>query len=236
MPRPDHITLAPSEGHAGGAGPEGGPEASPETGRAGVGQPGDQPDHKAALRARLRSMPHAGAARIEPAALEHLTGLIGRSPRVIMAFAPLPGEPDITPLLHAASACGVHIALPRLHAPDRSMTPVHIDDWAADLVRSPAFAALLEPRDTCPPVPLTDIDLVLVPGLAFDRLGRRLGRGAGYYDRFLTRLRAANPATPARLVGVCDEQHLLPAVPAEAHDVRMDALLLPPARLQPAER
>ena len=62
-----------------------------------------------------------------------------------------------------------------------------------------------------------DIDLVLVPGVAFTAAGDRLGRGRGHYDRFLPRLRPA-----AQTVGVCFRERLLPSLPTEAHDRRLD--------------
>ncbi len=62
------------------------------------------------------------------------------------------------------------------------------------------------------------LDLILVPGLAFDLNGNRLGYGGGYYDRFL-------PKTQAKRVGICYEEQLLPCVPAEEHDVPMDMLV-----------
>lgn len=64
------------------------------------------------------------------------------------------------------------------------------------------------------------IDLAVVPGVAFDRLGNRLGRGKGYYDRLLPRLPATCPK-----IGLCFPCQLLDRIPSEAHDVRMDAVV-----------
>ena len=66
----------------------------------------------------------------------------------------------------------------------------------------------------------TAIDLAVVPGVAFDRLGNRLGRGKGYYDRLLPRLPATCPK-----IGLCFPCQLLDRIPSEAHDVRMDAVV-----------
>ena len=65
-----------------------------------------------------------------------------------------------------------------------------------------------------------ELDLVMVPGVAFDRQGGRLGNGAGYYDRLLGKLRA-----DAVSVGVCYQSQLLPEVIMQAHDQRMDFVL-----------
>lgn len=64
-----------------------------------------------------------------------------------------------------------------------------------------------------------ELDLVVVPGVAFDRTGGRLGNGAGYYDRLLAEVRP-----DARLYGICFEAQLLDAVVMDAHDVPMDAV------------
>ncbi len=81
---------------------------------------------------------------------------------------------------------------------------------------------MMEPAADTPRVEPTEIDLVLVPGLAFDRTGVRLGHGAGYYDAWLPLLR---PGTP--LVGVTHPDLVVHQLPCEGHDVRMTHLLLP---------
>ena len=72
----------------------------------------------------------------------------------------------------------------------------------------------------CPRVEPAEIDLILVPGTAFDVRGHRIGQGGGYYDRYLNRTRAVR-------VGVCHDFALLSAVPSEAHDARMDIVVTP---------
>lgn len=79
----------------------------------------------------------------------------------------------------------------------------------------PGAHGVLEPAGTDPAPPAS---LVLVPGLAFDARGYRLGRGGGYYDRFLESLGHPRPV----LCGVCFACQLVPEVPREAHDARVD--------------
>jgi 5-formyltetrahydrofolate cyclo-ligase len=67
---------------------------------------------------------------------------------------------------------------------------------------------------------LPQLDLIVVPGLAFTAKGNRLGRGAGFYDRFLSGI----PATTVK-VGVCFEFQRVSEVPQESHDVKMDAVV-----------
>ena len=77
-----------------------------------------------------------------------------------------------------------------------------------------------EPDETCPPIEPDDMDLILVPGAAFDRQGDRLGQGGGYSDRSLAQTRAVR-------IGVCHDFALLDAVPTQTHDARMDGVVTP---------
>lgn len=71
-----------------------------------------------------------------------------------------------------------------------------------------------------PAADIQTIDLALIPGLAFDRSGNRLGRGKGFYDRLL-----GSPGFRALKIGIVTERFLLPEIPVEAHDIRMDLVL-----------
>ena len=79
---------------------------------------------------------------------------------------------------------------------------------------------MLEPDPDLPVVAPSDIDLVLVPGVAFDPHGGRIGFGSGFYDRFL-------PTTPALRVGVTYDRCLADALPVDAHDQRVDWVATP---------
>ena len=67
-------------------------------------------------------------------------------------------------------------------------------------------------------VPINTIQLVIVPGVAFDRNGNRLGRGKGFYDRLLA-------GSSALKVGICYPFQLIDDIPSESHDVRMDVII-----------
>lgn len=133
--------------------------------------------------------------------------------KTVMLYAPVGAELDTKPLVDVLRAQGKEIALPRL-LPDRQMEPVFCNDF--DLPK--------DKRGICVPggaaYDVASIDLIFVPGLAFDRKGGRLGYGAGYYDRFL-------PRTRAKWIGLCYEEQYIDALPLEPHDVNMHAVLSP---------
>lgn len=178
---------------------------------------------KPALRALLRA---ANPARTGEAGRESDDSIVASvlslkswpTASTVMLFAPLPGEPDIQPLI--SSATNKRICLPRLNSSTHSMDPVTITSWETDLRPSPIGKSLLEPRPDLPIVPLAHLDIVLVPALAFDLQGNRLGRGGGYYDRFLARL-------PSRVlrVGICLDRLVVERLPTDAHDQPVDIIL-----------
>jgi len=128
----------------------------------------------------------------------------------VCAFAALPGEPDpLTPWPEGKS-----IALPRV---DGEILVPHVVESPADL--RPGCFGILEPSVDAP-VAGNAFDVILVPGLAFDQSGRRLGRGRGYYDRFLA-------GTSGLRVAVCFDWQLVDTIPVEPHDLAMDAILTP---------
>jgi 5-formyltetrahydrofolate cyclo-ligase len=104
--------------------------------------------------------------------------------------------------------------VPRIQGKDLAL---HVHDPAC-LVRH--RFGMLEPSAELPEVDPGALDVVLVPGVAFDQHGGRLGFGGGYYDRFL-------PATPALRVGVTYDRCLVDQLPCDEHDQRMDWTVTP---------
>ncbi len=139
----------------------------------------------------------------------------------VLLFAPLPGrhEIDLLPLAEALRARGVRTAFPATRWDDRAIEARLVEDHQRDMrTVTHDSISLTEPNPTCALVEARNLDGVLVPGLAFDADGRRLGRGAGFYDRFLL-------TTPAPVYGIALGAQLVGRVPANAHDVPVDAII-----------
>jgi 5-formyltetrahydrofolate cyclo-ligase len=132
--------------------------------------------------------------------------------RGLLAFAPTAHEPDITPVVTTHLARGAHVCVPSIDWSGGTMSPALVSDWNADLVTG--RHSLREPRPDLPAGDLSRIDVILVPGIGFDRRGHRLGRGAGYYDRFLSRVPRS-----VTLVGVCFDRQITDQIPTDSHDL-----------------
>ncbi|MET7388073.1 5-formyltetrahydrofolate cyclo-ligase [Streptomyces sp. NPDC005529] len=146
--------------------------------------------------------------------------------RSVAAYVSVGSEPGTLALLDALHARGVRVLLPVL-LPDNDL------DWGAyegagslAPVRHGARMALLEPvGERLGPDAVRGADVVLLPGLAVDGRGMRLGRGGGSYDRVLARLERAD-ADPALVVLLYDAE-VVERVPAQAHDRPVHAVVTP---------
>ncbi|MFJ5233176.1 5-formyltetrahydrofolate cyclo-ligase [Kitasatospora sp. NPDC088391] len=180
---------------------------------------------KAALRTRLlaerRALGAPERAAAAAALAGHAAGLVPPG-GTVAAYVSVGAEPGTRPLLAALAAAGATVLLPVL-LPDNDL------DWArytGEDGLAPAARGLLEPvGPRLGPDAVTGADVVLLPGLAVDARGTRLGRGGGSYDRVLARLRAAG-ATPL-LATLLYAHELRPAVPAEPHDLPVHAAVTP---------
>lgn len=130
--------------------------------------------------------------------------------KTVMAYWAIAGEIDLGPVLEEALARGKRLLLPRCRGEE--MTARRVTDLTP---LRPGVLGIPEPGEETEIVPPGEIDLILVPAMAYDARGRRLGRGKGYYDRFL-------PAAGGRTIGV--SAVLLEHVPVEDHDVPVDAV------------
>ena len=135
-----------------------------------------------------------------------------RAARTVAVFAALPDEPATDEVL-ARWASTRRVVLPRVEG-----DAMRFYACRPDALVFGAFG-ILEPQGERP-CPAGEIDLVVCPGVAFTADGRRLGRGRGYYDRYL-----GDPAFRGVRVGVCYAHQLVDDLPVEPHDVFMDYVI-----------
>jgi 5-formyltetrahydrofolate cyclo-ligase len=140
------------------------------------------------------------------------------SAHTILFFAPLSDELDVWPLLELSLALGNHCALPFFDAEKKTYGAKIIGRLATDIVTGKF--GVREPAASCAEILLNQFDLVLVPGLAFDLSGNRLGRGRGFYDRLLAEISGIK-------CGVAYDFQLLESIPTELHDAKVDFMLTP---------
>lgn len=185
-------------------------------------------DRKAALRERIRSMrrrqpPGLARARSLEAQQRLLAAECWRAARSVALYAALKGEMSTDRLLEAAWQSGRTVYLPRVHPQERGRM-----DFVAcagfEQLRPGPFG-LREPEESLPGFGAEEAgkgfrpDLLILPGLAFDRRGGRLGFGGGYYDRFLDNADLICPR-----VGLCFAFQVLRELPLEQWDQRVQFL------------
>ena len=136
---------------------------------------------------------------------------------IMMVYLPLATEVDPTPLALRAWQDRKRVLAPRVSWEQRRMIPVTIQSLTRDVAVT--GLGLREPVAGTP-FPISLIDLVIVPGLGFDAYGNRLGRGRGFYDRFL-----ASPDFEGTACGLAFEQQFLPELPVGPLDRAVDLLV-----------
>ena len=168
----------------------------------------------AAARDAVRDREEASAA-----ACGHLIALPAyRSAKLVLWYVSMPSELATAPAIAAALGEGKRVAVPWCDGEElglwrlESMSELEPGTWG---IPEPPAARRDDPERRVPP---DSIELVVVPGLAFDPRGRRLGHGKGYYDRLLERSRSVR-------AGLCFDAQVFPQVPAGPRDAVMDWLV-----------
>jgi 5-formyltetrahydrofolate cyclo-ligase len=172
----------------------------------------DKAELRRLMRDRVRSLsPEEKGWRSHQACLRLVSCQPFQRASVILLFLSMPDEIDTTEAIQAARHRGARVAVPKVDWDLHSMTAVEIPAEGAALtvsrsgLRNPVEGTAIDPAG---------IDLVVAPGLGFDRRGHRLGRGAGFYDRFLV-----GPAANATRCGFCFREQVVESIPVTEADV-----------------
>lgn len=146
-----------------------------------------------------------------------------KNAETLMIFLSMPSEVETSTLAVKAWQEGKNIVVPRINWTDRRMEPVEIKslDTAMQTIPIPGSNGGIKEPISGTAVPLGIIDMVVIPGLAFDRRGFRVGRGRGFYDRFL----AQQDFQGARCALCFHEQLQNEPVPCEDHDIPMNLIV-----------
>jgi len=136
--------------------------------------------------------------------------------QAILAYCPIGSEPDIRPVLEQALRQGKEVYLPRCNPAAREMNFHRITSLEG---LQPGAHDIPEPAETNYELRITNYALCIVPGIAFDKSGFRLGYGGGYYDRFLARHRNL------KTLGICYDFLLRASLPRDVTDVAVERVL-----------
>jgi len=135
--------------------------------------------------------------------------------RVLSIYAPIHNEVDTSEVMHAALASAKVLLFPVVCHDGLELRRIS----EPGELRKGAYG-ILEPTPECPAHPPGEADLIVIPGIAYDICGGRIGYGKGYYDRTLHTLEGTG-----KLVGFCYDFQLLERIAGEPHDVRMDIII-----------
>lgn len=166
---------------------------------------------------RLRSQPERARQAKSQSIGQRLRRLASyRRAKTLLCYVAFDGEAETLPILRQALADGKRVAVPVTVPAAKRILAVEIRDPDRDL-RVRGHFGILHPRPGARRIPLAKLDMILVPGVAFDRRGHRLGRGHGYFDRFLERVHG-----DVWKIGLAfDFQLLREDLPEEKHDFPM---------------
>jgi 5-formyltetrahydrofolate cyclo-ligase len=138
-----------------------------------------------------------------------------RDHSTVLCYYPLQSEPDILPTIQHWLKSNFRVCLPKVKGD-------HIESYEVskteNLIRS--SMGILEPGTSNNKISPTEIDFILVPGIGFTHDGKRLGRGGGFYDKFLN-----NPLSQTLKIGVAFNLQVLATMRTETHDMSVDLLI-----------
>lgn len=178
------------------------------------------PMHKKELRSKIRCKTSAMSESQKEEEAQVVVNLLQRyisaqRVKVLAMFYPLNDEINILPLAYSALDVGCRVVMPRMESGEESRMEFY--DFLPHLMAQGSLG-VMEPVQG-ERVEASQIDLMIVPGVAFTPKGERMGRGKGYYDRYLSR-----QGFRAHTVGVCFAHQVVDRLPVEEHDKRVDRL------------
>lgn len=143
--------------------------------------------------------------------------------RTVMLYLPIKGEVETALLVAEAGKRWKRLAIPRVQRQPKRLL---LHRWTGDRRDLVVGAySIMEPAESLPLVEPGEIDLVVVPGVAFDRWGNRMGYGGGYYDRTLPLMQADNPTAAFVGLAYAMQVQTMEPLPWEPHDVQLDGIV-----------
>ncbi len=139
--------------------------------------------------------------------------------KIVLFYLSHKSEVDTEPMIHKALALQKIIALPLIDGEKREIIPLKIDNLDRDT--QPGYRGIREPiSQRCKQIPVQQVNLAIIPGIAFDERGGRIGYGTGFYDRFIPNLDITT-----RKVALAFECQIVPQIPMEPHDRYTDIII-----------
>ncbi len=140
---------------------------------------------------------------------------VWRVKNTILMYYPMPDEVDIRPLILKAKSQGKTVLLPKVVGNDLDIMVYE----SQDSLKQGAYGIWEPDSEIFPESRFNEIDMAIIPGMAFDKKGHRLGRGKGYYDKFLVKI------PKALKVGVCFPFQIFDDIPTDEFDVKMSEVV-----------
>ncbi len=136
-----------------------------------------------------------------------------KSARAILFFVSFRSEVETVPMIRRVLGDGKRVILPKVKGKELELFEIH--NFDKDV--SPGAWGILEPCETAP-AKLDALDIILVPGAAFDERGNRIGYGAGFYDKLLSEFKKPT-------IAIAFEQQIVPKVPTDPHDMPVQKIV-----------
>lgn len=139
--------------------------------------------------------------------------------RIVLMYVGGTSEIPTDPILDRAAQYGKIVVLPTFDTEKFKMDLMKVDNLGKDLIAGPRGVAEPDP-ERCKRVPIEKVDIAIIPGIAFDEKGARIGSGRGYYDRLIPKL-----SITTRKVSLAMEEQMVPQIPMESHDKFVDIII-----------